>query len=370
MPGIEHVDCIVIGAGVVGLAIAREMAIQGCEVIVLEAEQTIGAGISSRNSEVIHAGVYYPKNSLKAQLCVQGKLLLYQYAKDRGIHYNNCGKIIVATHMNENDTLKKINQQAINNNVQDLRFLSSEEAQNLEPSLSCTSALLSPSTGIIDTHAFMLSLQGDLEDHGGVCAFNTKVLSGEITDLGVTLDVQSGDDNVNIRAKTLINSGGLEAIPIARRLKNFPLKYIPDLYYAKGNYFGCTQTNPFSHLIYPVPEKNGLGIHLTFDLAMKARFGPDVEWVEALDYNVDPTRAVPFYKAIRSYWPDLKDNALYADYAGIRPKIHAPEALSKDFLVQGKDIHGIENVVNLFGIESPGLTSALSIAIYVAKLLS
>ncbi len=366
----EVLDCVVIGAGVVGLAIAREMAMLGRDVIVLESENTIGTGISSRNSEVIHAGIYYPKNSLKAQLCVQGKALLYDYVVDRAVEYENCGKIIVATNKEQNEILREINQKAIDNNVCDLRFISSKEAQNLEPSLFCHSALLSPSTGIIDTHAFMLSLQGDIEDRGGICVLNSEVKSGEIIDSGIMLLVECDNNVIEIKAKTVINSAGLGAIPIAKRFRNFPTLCIPDSYYAKGNYFGCTQRNPFSHLIYPVPEKDGLGIHLTFDLAMKAKFGPDVEWIDSLDFTVDPARSVDFYKAIRTYWPDLKDYSLYPDYAGIRPKINGPQALSKDFIIQGTNIHGIENLVHLFGIESPGLTSSLGIANYVAKLLS
>lgn len=360
----ERVDAIVIGAGVVGLAVARSLALSGKEVIIIEADKAIGMGTSSRNSEVIHAGIYYPKDSLKAKLCVKGKEMLYDFCDSHGVPYKKLGKLIVATSSDQLDTLKAVQAKAAENGVNDLVWLTKEEAQAREPNLSCEAALLSPSTGIIDTHAFMLALQGDAEEQGAMLALNSPVLSGKIDADGITLEV-GGEMPMTISADIVVNAAGLYAIELARTLDGFDQNLIPDDYFCKGNYFSLGTKAPFSHLIYPVPEKAGLGVHLTLDMGGQARFGPDVEWLQDgknIDYAVDPKRGEIFYDAIRRYWPALKDGDLHADYSGVRPKIQAPGEDARDFMIQGPKDHGILGFVNLFGIESPGLTSSLAIA--------
>ncbi|WP_135077585.1 NAD(P)/FAD-dependent oxidoreductase [Terasakiella sp. SH-1] len=367
----ECVQAIVIGAGVVGLACARELAKAGKEVIIIEAETAIGMGTSSRNSEVIHAGIYYPKNSLKARLCVEGKHLLYDYCDSHGVPYKKLGKLIVATSKEQIDTLKSIQQKAKENGVDDLIWLNKEETYKAEPALKAEAALLSPSTGIIDTHAYMLSLLGDAEEHGAMLALNSPVLSGRLTETGVTLQV-GGDSPMEIFTELLINCSGLNAIKLARTIQGFPAPDIPQDYYCKGNYFSLATKAPFSHLIYPVPEKAGLGVHLTLDMGGQARFGPDVEWLENgdhINYDVCSKRGEKFYDAIRAYWPELKEGDLHADYSGVRPKIQKPDEEAKDFLIQGPQEHGILGFINLFGIESPGLTSSLAIAREVVRKL-
>ncbi|MGH1456340.1 MAG: NAD(P)/FAD-dependent oxidoreductase [Alphaproteobacteria bacterium] len=366
----ERVECVVIGAGVVGLAIAAAIARSGQDVIVLEAQDRIGAGVSSRNSEVIHAGIYYPKDTLKASLCVQGKNMLYQYIKDRNIGHKKCGKLIVATQEKQIEQLLQINEKAKANGVDDLTFISKEEAQDIESDLQCHAALHSPSTGIIDTHDFMISLQGDIENNAGSIVFLTLVIGGAINDDGIELKIRSQNDVMTLKAQTVINAAGLGATVIAQAITGFPKDKIPELKYAKGNYFSLIGKHNFKHLIYPVPEEAGLGVHLTLDLDGKARFGPDVEWVDKLDYKVNQTRAKNFSDAIRAYWPDIKDSALVPDYSGIRPKIYWGDKPHTDFIIQGKDEHGIGGLINLFGIESPGLTSSLAIAKYVMKQIS
>ncbi|MDV7338553.1 NAD(P)/FAD-dependent oxidoreductase [Terasakiella sp. A23] len=360
----ERVDAIVIGAGVVGLAVARSLSMSGKEVIIVEADKAIGMGTSSRNSEVIHAGIYYPKDSLKAKLCVSGKEMLYDFCDSHGVPYNKMGKLIVATSTDQLDALKALKQKAADNGVNDLVWLSKEEALQREPNLNCEAALLSPSTGIIDTHAFMLALQGDAEEHGAMLALNSPALSGSVTDDGIALEI-GGEMPMSITADIVINAAGLSAIKLARLIDGLDAKHIPDDYFCKGNYFSLGCKAPFSHLIYPVPEKAGLGVHLTLDMGGQARFGPDVEWLDDgndIDYEVDPKRGDIFYDAIRTYWPDLKDGDLHADYSGVRPKIQAPGEEARDFLIQGPSVHGILGFINLFGIESPGLTSSLAIA--------
>ncbi len=367
----EHVNAIVIGAGVVGLAVARELAQCGKEVIILEANQAIGMGTSSRNSEVIHAGIYYPQNSLKARLCVEGKHLLYDFCDSHGVPYKKLGKLIVATSDSQVDALHSIREKAAQNGVDDLVWLDQDSVQKKEPNLNAKAALLSPSTGILDTHAFMLALQGDAEDHGAMLALNSPVLRGEVTQNGITLEV-GGDMPMTISADLVINSAGLNAISLAREINGMDKELIPNDYYCKGNYFSLGCKAPFSHLIYPVPENAGLGVHLTLDMGGQARFGPDVQWLEDgdnIDYNVDPARGEKFYDAIRRYWPDLQDGDLYADYSGVRPKIQRPGEEARDFLIQGPQDHGILGFINLFGIESPGLTSSLAIAQEVRKQL-
>lgn len=365
----DKIDCVVIGAGVVGLAIAREMALAGHEVIVLEKEQAIGTETSSRNSEVIHAGIYYPTNSLKAKFCVQGNKLLYDYCQQHQIAHKLCGKLIVATNEQQLAKLQKLYQQARDNKVESLSWLNKQQISSLEPALHAQTALLSPNTWIIDSHNYMLSLQGDLEAHDGMIAYNSPLLSAEITGQGIMLNI-GGDEPMQLIADKVINSAGLYAPCLAKKFNNFDHNTIPTSYYAKGNYFSLSSKAPFSHLIYPIPEQGGLGVHLTLDLAGQARFGPDVEWVTDINYQVDPKRANSFYKAIRSYWPELKDNSLQAAFSGIRPKIVPAGVASADFRIDGEQIHGIKGLINLYGIESPGLTASLAIACYVRALLA
>ncbi|TCZ66889.1 NAD(P)/FAD-dependent oxidoreductase [Roseicella aquatilis] len=356
----EETDCVVVGAGVVGLAVARALAEAGREVLVLDAAEGIGTETSSRNSEVIHAGIYYPAGSLMARACVEGKHRLYAYCRERGIPHSNCGKLIVATDEAEAERLDSIRARAAANGVPDLRRLTRAEALALEPELHCTAALLSPSTGIIDSHAYMLSLQGDAEHAGAVFVFHAPVLGGQATEGGVILRV-GGAEPMALRCRTLVNAAGLHAPRLARGITGMPGQIIPTAYYAKGNYFTLTGRNPFSRLIYPVPVPGGLGTHLTIDLGGQARFGPDVEWVQEIDYEVDPRRGDSFYAAIRRYWPGLQDGALAPGYSGIRPKIVPPGAPAQDFTILGPREHGVPGLVHLFGIESPGLTASLAL---------
>jgi L-2-hydroxyglutarate oxidase LhgO len=363
----DKVECVVIGAGVIGLAVARRLALAGREVIVLETAEGIGTVTSSRNSEVIHAGIYYKAGSLMARMCVRGKRMLYDYCNERGIPHKNCGKLIVATTPAETAKLQSIKEHAAANGVDDLRTLSGAEARALEPELSCDAALLSPSTGIVDSHAYMLSLRGEAESHGAALAFYAPLERGRATDAGFELDV-GGAEPMSLACDWLINAAGLGATTVARAIDGMPLDLIPPAYLAKGNYFACSARAPFSRLIYPVPEPGGLGVHLTLDLAGQARFGPDVEWVDHIDYAVDPARAARFYPAIRRYWPALPDGALMPSYSGMRPKIVPPAVASQDFLIQGPRDHGVDGLINLFGIESPGLTSSLAIADHVGEM--
>jgi L-2-hydroxyglutarate oxidase LhgO len=363
---VEEVECIVVGAGVIGLAVARELALRGREVIVLERAEGVGTETSSRNSEVIHAGIYYPAGSLMARFCVAGKLALYAYCRDRGVPYRNCGKLIVATNAEEDGRLTGIQARAAANAVDDLRILTAAEARRLEPALHCTSALVSPSTGIIDSHAFMLALQGDSENAGASIVFFSPVQSARVGVEGIEIAV-GGADPMRLRCRLLVNSAGLYAPDVAGRIEGMPPALVPRAYYAKGNYFTLAGRSPFSRLIYPVPVPGGLGTHLTIDLGGQARFGPDVEWVDRIDYAVDPRRGEKFYAAVRRYWPELKVGALQPGYAGIRPKIVPPENAAQDFVVQGPREHGVPGLVNLFGIESPGLTASLALAEYVAE---
>ena len=363
----EQVECVVVGAGVVGLAVARRLALAGHEVLVLESEAAIGMITSSRNSEVIHAGIYYPHNSLMARFCVLGRSMLYAYCAEHGVPHNNCGKLIVATSDAETERLAAIRQHAALNGVE-LRMIGAAEARALEPAVHCTAALLSPATGIIDSHSYMLALRGDAEAGGASIAFKAPLEKAAIADDGFVLGV-GGDDPLTLGCRIFVNAAGLNAPAIAQRIVGMPRDKIPTAYFAKGNYFSLTSRAPFSRLIYPVPVPGGLGVHLTLDLAGQARFGPDVEWIDAIDYAVDPDRAEKFYPAIRRYWPGLPDGALQPSYSGIRPKIVPPAIANQDFVVQGPRDHGVSGLVNLFGIESPGLTSSLAIADYVLEKL-
>ncbi len=363
----EQVDCVVIGAGVVGLAVARALCLAGREVLVLEAEPGIGTGISSRNSEVIHAGIYYTAGSLKARFCVKGRQLLYDYCEARHIEHRRCGKLLVATDAAQLPQLQGIIAKAAANGVYDLRLLSRAEANVLEPALHCVAAIHSPSTGIVDSHAFMIALQGDLENAGGMVAFNSPLAEGACEPGVIQLTTSDG---TRLRAKTVVNSAGLNAVPLARRFTGLTDAVVPSAYFCKGNYFTLTGRSPFSSLIYPVPQAAGLGVHLTLDMGGQAKFGPDVQWVDSPDdLTVDTARSEAFYEAVRQYWPDLKDGTLIPGYCGIRPKINAPHEAARDFMIQGPDEHGIAGLVNLFGIESPGLTSALAIGDYVRDLV-
>ena len=363
----ERVDCVVIGAGVVGLAVARSLALAGREVVVLEAAAAIGTGTSSRNSEVIHAGIYYAPGSAKAALCVEGRTLLYPYCEERGVAHRRCGKLIVATTQEQIATLHKILAQAAANGVNDLRLLTAGEAHAMEPQLRCVAALLSPSTGIIDSHGLMLAYQGEAEDHGAMLALHSPVTGGAVQAGGTMLDV-GGAEPMQLLARTVVNSAGLYAQRVAAALRGFAPQMVPPCHYAKGNYYALAGRSPFTHLIYPVPEAAGLGVHLTLDLAGQARFGPDVEWITEIDYDVDLRRADGFYRAIREYWPALRDGQLAPGYAGIRPKLGGPEKPAGDFMIQGPAEHGVPGLVNLFGIESPGLTASLALASLVARI--
>jgi L-2-hydroxyglutarate oxidase LhgO len=363
----EKVECVVIGAGVIGLAIARRLAQSGREVVVLEAAEGIGTITSSRNSEVIHAGIYYRSGSLMARMCVSGKHALYRYCQDQGIPHRNCGKLIVATTRAETEKLESIRAHAEANGVADLQTLAGDAARALEPELNCEAALLSPSTGIIDSHAYMLALRGNAEDAGAAFAFHTPLLGAKARAGRIELDA-GGETPMSLECRLMVNAAGLGATAVARSVEGMPVELIPSAYLAKGNYFSCSARAPFSHLIYPVPEPGGLGVHLTLDMAGQARFGPDVEWVDSIDYAVDPARAERFYPAIRRYWPALPDGALMPSYSGMRPKIVPPAVAVQDFLIQGPKDHGIDGLINLFGIESPGLTSSLAIADYVGEL--
>ena len=362
-------DCIVLGAGVVGLAVARELALSGREVLVVEAAEGIGTGTSARNSEVIHAGIYYPPGSLKAQLCVEGKHLLYEYCRERGIPHKRLGKLIVAATPEQTLRLGAIAEHAHRNGVDDLYQITGREARELEPALQCDAALVSPSTGIVDSHGLMLSLQGDAENAGAQCVFMTPFREGRVLENGEFALTFEGAEAMELTARCVINSTGLSAPAVARRLSGQPEALIPKAYFCKGTYFTLSGRSPFSRLIYPMPSSEGLGVHLTVDLGGQAKFGPDTEWVECEDYDIDPLRAESFYEAVRTYWPELPDGALLPGYTGIRPKIVPAGEQAADFVISGPATHGVPGLVNLFGIESPGLTASLAISRAVVKAL-
>ena len=366
MTDTHEIAAVVIGAGVVGLACARALALKGREVVVLERHGAIGTETSSRNSEVIHAGIYYGAGSLKARLCVKGRLALYDFLETRKLPHKRMGKLIVAGDAAEAAALEGIAARARANGVSDLRALTGAEARALEPALACEAALLSPSTGILDAHAYMLALSGELEDAGGAIAFNSEALRIERVADGFVVDA----GGTRLKTKMLVNAAGLAAARVAQTIEGLDGSRVPALHFARGNYFSCAMRAPFSRLIYPAPSGDGgLGVHLTFDMGGGARFGPDVEWIaasETPDYRVDATRGEAFYAAIRRYWPGLPDGALAPAYAGIRPKLARGDS---DFMIAGPEAHGLAGLVNLFGIESPGLTASLTIADEVVRRL-
>ena len=364
----EHVDCVVIGAGVVGLAIARELALAGREVIVLEAAEGIGTHTSSRNSEVIHAGLYYPKGSLKARLCVEGKHKLYAYCAERGVPHQRIGKLVVATGESEIPAVRSYVVKAQANGVTDLQWLSENQLRELEPEVRCVAGFLSPSTGVIDSHALMLALQGDAENHGANVVFHSPVESGEARTDGIVLDV-GGAEPLTLLCSTVVNCAGLFAQDVARAIRELPPESVPPQHFAKAHYYTLSGRSPFHRLVYPVATSAFLGVHVTLDLGGQARFGPDVCWIDAVDYSFDHSREPLFYEAIRRYYPGLKDGALQPGYTGIRPKISGPTEPAADFMIQGPKEHGVPGLVNLYGIESSGLTVSMAIGEYVCTML-
>lgn len=366
---VDEIECVVVGAGVIGLAAARALALAGREVLVLDRAPTIGFETSSRNSEVIHSGIYYPKGSLKARACVAGRRRLYAYCREHGVAHSQLGKIIVAADEAELPALDRIAAAARANGVDDLERLSAEEARRLEPQLHCVAALLSPATGIIDSHGLMLAYQGEAEAMGAAVVLRTPVRHGRVRTDGFELSTGGGEP-ATLRCRWLVNAAGLHAPALARAIDGIPRETIPNAYFCRGTYFTLAGKSPFRRLVYPVPPEGGLGVHITLDLAGQARFGPDVEWVDTVDYTVDPARSAEFYAAVRRYWPGLRDDALQPGYAGIRPKISGPGEPAADFVVQGRAVHGVPGLVNFYGIESPGLTASLPLADEAVRLLA
>jgi L-2-hydroxyglutarate oxidase LhgO len=352
---------LVIGAGVIGLAVARAAALAGHDVIVAEAADGIGTGISSRNSEVIHAGMYYPTGSRRARFCPRGNRMLYEFCEAHGVAHRRCGKLIVATTETERVRVEAIHAQGIVNGVDGLELIGGNAARDMEPELSCVAALMSPTTGVIDGHGYMLALQGDLEAHGGAIAFQTPVESMTLTPQGWRVRF-GGTEAGQFEVDAVVNCAGLSAQNVARSIEGYPVERIPKQFLAKGNYFAFAGRPAFTRLIYPTPVDGGLGVHVTLDLAGRMRFGPDVAWIDHENYEVDPARAESFYARIRSYWPGLPDGSLVPDYAGVRPKLTGPGEPAADFMIEGPGDHGMRGLVNLFGIESPGLTCSLPLA--------
>jgi len=364
----ERIECAVIGAGAVGLAIARRLAMAGREVVVLEAEEAFGTHTSSRNSEVIHAGIYYSTGSLKARLCVAGRKALYRYCAEHDVHHRRIGKVIVACDDSELAGLKQYKAQAEVNGVDDLRMLTGDELAQMEPEVRCVAGFLSPSTGIIDSHGLMLAYLGDAESRGAALALASPVTGGRVANGAITLAV-GGAEPMSLECRLVVNSAGLHAQAVARSIAGIPTRTIPATHYAIGHYYTLSGAAPFRRLVYPVARQDWLGVHVTVDLGGQVKFGPDFEWIDRVDYRFDASREAAFYRAIRRYYPGLKDGALQAGYTGIRPKIHGPGEPAPDFVIQGPDAHGVPGLVNLYGIESPGLTSSLAIADHVAGLL-
>ena len=352
---------LVVGAGIVGLAVARQAALAGHDVIVAEAEGHIGSGTSSRNSEVIHAGIYYTTGSLRERHCARSRRLLYAYCESHGVPHRKLGKLVVASRTEDIPALEKIYAQGMRNGVEGLRMLEAAEAMRMEPALACVAAFHSPETGIIDSHRYMLALVGDVEDHGGALALNTPIARLAHTGAGWRVTF-GGREAGELSVDAVVNAAGHGAHKLALATQGYARERVPRLFLAKGNYFAYSGRPVFSRLIYPMPIPGGLGVHVTLDLAGRMRFGPDVEWIDRYDCDVDPRRAASFYPAIRRYWPALPDNTLVPDYAGIRPKLTGPGEAPADFMIDGPADHGCKRLVHLFGIESPGLTASLSLA--------
>ncbi|XP_074276151.1 L-2-hydroxyglutarate dehydrogenase, mitochondrial [Silene latifolia] len=387
----EKVDCVVIGAGIVGIAIARELSLKGRQVLVLDSSNTFGTGTSSRNSQVIHAGIYHPPNSFKAKFCVKGRELMYRYCSERDVPHKQVGKLVVATSESEIPKLNEILARGIENGVDSLRMIEASTATRMEPELYCVKALFSPVSGIVDSHTLMLSLLGEAENNGATFSYNTTVLGGQLLGNEIALSVTESQnlENMNeevpllpdliLLPKVVINSAGLAAITLAKRFIGLNSSFIPNAYYARGHYFSLSNTKmaPFQRLIYPLPEDGGVGVHVTLDLDGQVKFGPDVEWINGVpdiasflnrfEYSICPQRAERFYAEIRKYYPNLKEGSLEPGYSGIRPKITGAGMTPCDFVIQGQDVHGVRGLVNLFGIESPGLTSSLAIAEHVSS---
>lgn len=365
----DSIEAAVIGGGVVGLAVGRALAMQGMETLVFERHARPGQETTSRNSGVIHSGIYYPAGSLKATLCVQGRELLYSFCEARGIAHRRCGKIVVASE-SQVGALQALYKRGIGNGVVDLDLLDRTQVAQLEPAVACAAGLLSPSTGIIDVHELLLTLLADLESHGGALLLQAVVESAKVAGDDIVLQVRSGGATSELRCRWLINSAGLSAPQMLRLIEGYPPQRLRPAFYAKGSYFACQGVRPFKRLIYPLPNSAGLGIHATLELDGTTRFGPDVEWVTEPDYSVDPARAESFYAAIREYWPDLPRGSLQPAYAGVRPKLVGPASAAADFEIETRDAHGVARLINLLGIESPGLTASLAIAERVAGVVS
>lgn len=365
----DSAEIVVIGAGVIGLAVARVLAGEGREVLVLESNRRAGEETSSRNSGVIHSGIYYPPGSLKAQLCVRGRELLYEYCRARNVAHRRTGKLVIAQ-QHQLDALRRLFENGGRNGVDDLHWLEAEAVRDLEPAVQCAAALYSPSTGIVDAAELLLALQADVEAAGGVVVPGTRLTSARPVPPGLAIATGDADGTAAMHCSWLINCAGHGAVSLARNIEGYPPALWRQAHLAKGNYFVCGRLRPFSHLVYPMPNAAGLGIHATLGLDGTLRFGPDVEWVAALDYRVDPQRAGSFEAEIRNYWPALPDNALQPDYAGVRPKIVGPAEAAADFVIEDSGVHGIDGLINLFGIESPGLTASLAIAENVAQRLT
>lgn len=364
----EAVEIVVVGAGVVGLAVARSLAQAGYETVVVEKNRRMGEETSARNSGVIHSGIYYPANSLKARLCVAGRDLLYRYCEQRAIEYRRTGKIIVAQE-SQVLGLQSLRAKGVANGVADLEWLSGAEVARLEPQVRCAAGLWSPSTGIVDVHGFITALAGDFEAAGGSIVLDCELLQARADSNGIEIQARSGDEVTALRCRWLINSGGLHALGLLSRIAGYPAERLRTPYFAKGNYYACRGERPFRHLVYPMPNEAGLGVHATLDLDGTTRFGPDVEWVDALDYDVKIERAQSFYAAIREYWPGLPDDALQPAYSGIRPKLTGPGTPAADFEIEDHRQHGVRGLINLLGIESPGMTASLAIGAEVASRL-
>jgi L-2-hydroxyglutarate oxidase LhgO len=365
----DRVDCVVVGAGVVGLAIGRALTLAGRDVLVVEAARSIGTGTSSRNSEVVHAGIYYTPGSLKARLCVDGRRQLYAYCAERGVAHRKLGKFIVGTQPAHEAKLAGILAHARGNGVENIDWIEPKHALAAEPALRCLAALHSRETGIVDSHGLMLALQGDIENAGGLIAFDAPLERATRDASGWTI-ATGGTEPFTLGCDWLVNAAGLQAQQVAAAIEPLPVQHVPRRVLARGCYFSLPGRAPFSRLIYPVPVDGGLGVHLTLDLGGQAKFGPDVEWIDSIDYTVDPQRADLFYAEIREYWPALPDGALQPAYAGIRPKLSGPGEPERDFVIDGPAEHGVDGLVNLFGIESPGLTASLAIGAAVATMVT